>query len=191
MRNSILGCCGWEQKSCWAGAMSLAGGEIPCPSLTSLWHWRRGHPSKRWARRFLPVGASQPGYCSEQLGLCQPSGLREARRSIGVLSVVSCLTGWEEKGHKADTREEGKLEKYRQPAPLDLGLLLEVNLRKALCLCVCCTPTPKQSVVSAPPSHVGPEPGWAQTLSCLPGLQWSLDKSQTNASSPHHVSVSV
>lgn len=73
-------------------------------------------------------------------------------------------------GHKADTMEEGRLEKRRQPAPLDLRFLLEVNSRKSLRLLVSCTPAPKQSALSAPPSHVGPGPAWAQTLSSLQGF---------------------
>lgn len=80
--------------------------------------------------------------------------------------------------------EEGKLEKYRQPAPLDL---LEVNLRMSVCFlhtnskAIC-------SLCSTIPCWISTRMQFTNTV--LPAcLQWSLDEPQKHVFSPHHIFV--
>lgn len=177
---------GREEVLSWYDEMNLPGGEIPCPSPIPLWHWRRGHPSKRWARRFLAMWASQLGYRSAQLGPCQPSRLREVKGAIGLLNVASRFTGWEEKRHKAGTMKGGKTRKIQATGsfgPLSPARSQLEKVSFPMCL------LHSNSKAICPLCSTIPEQGRAQSLSCLQGLQWSLGESQTNTSSPHHLSA--
>ena len=73
------------------------------------------------------MGKEIPPHVSQSAGILQCTAwsvpAQQAYRSKRVYRTpegCSCFTGWEEKGKKADPVEEGKLEKHRQPAPLDL-----------------------------------------------------------------------
>lgn len=57
-KSTVLLRVGTEEVLGWYDEMNLPGVEVPCPNPGSLWHWRRGHPSKKRARRFLHMWAS-------------------------------------------------------------------------------------------------------------------------------------